>query len=144
MNEKKKIPHDREAEMGIIGAMCLHSDKVIDELSDILHNGQPFYDRDCQKMYRTLAALHMMGEPIDLTVLCSSMEADGIACGAGMAWGDFAIDCVQGVSYYGNAPSWARIVVRHYLRRLILAASESLRMVSAEPQGDPLEQYDDW
>lgn len=138
------IPHDRDAEMGIVGAMCLHPDKVIDELSDILHNGQPFYDQDCLRMYRTLAALHMMGEPIDLTVLCAEMNSEDYPCGAGMSWERFSIDCVQSVSYYGHAPSWARIVVRHYVRRMILTASEALRMVSAEPQGDPLELYDEW
>ncbi len=143
MNDKP-LPHDREAEMNIVGAMCLHPDKTIDELADILHNGQPFYDRDCQRMYRTLASLHMMGEPIDLTVLCAQLRADGVPCGAGMEWDRFAIDCVQGVSYCGNAPSWARIVVSHYVRRMILQASESLRTISAEPAGDPLDHYDEW
>ncbi len=137
------VPHDRETEMNIVGAMCLHP-PVIDEMADILHNGQPFYDRDCQRMYHTLAALHMMGEPIDLTVLCSSLNTENVPCGAGRTWEQLAIECVQGVSYHGNAPSWAKIVVKHYLRRLILTASESLRTISGDPQGDPLANYDDW
>lgn len=142
MNDKP-IPHDLEAEMNIVGAMCIHA-PIIDEMADILHNGQPFYNRDCQRLYRTLCAMHMMGEPIDLTVLCAAINAENEPCGAGMSWEQLAVDCAQGVGFHGNAPYWAKIVVRHYLRRLILTESEAMRMLSGDEANDPLELYDEW
>ena len=74
MNGSRPLPHNREAEAAILGGILLRGEQALNEVSDIVTDGD-FYIPAHQAIYKAMAALAERREPIDVITLENQLRA---------------------------------------------------------------------
>lgn len=124
-----KLPHNLEAERGVLGAMLLDND-IIAEVVQVVKAAE-FYLPAHQLIFSAVIELYEKGSPIELHLLVDELRRRGQleSCGGYVAIATLE----QYVLATGAAPEWARTVSeKATLRKLMHAAETILRDCSDE------------
>ncbi len=117
---QESVPHSIEAEKSVLGSILLDGTKIETVAEKI--RPEDFYLPQHQDIYKTMYAMMMRGEPIDMTTLIGSLDKAGITKNVGgstyIAELAMYTPTAANVAYYVNI-----IEERSMLRRLIKAGS---------------------
>jgi hypothetical protein len=116
------LPHDQEAEEGVIGCGCIDAESL-GRAQEAGLRGESFYDARCGLLFEELMALYARRVPIDATVLLAELRAKGLVEAAG---GEVFICLVT-----GKVPSTA-LEAHHIARVKGLALSRNISRVASE------------
>lgn len=117
-------PHNKEAEISVLGAILLDSDVLLD-VAEVL-NAEDFYEEAHKEIYRAIMALHMDSKPVDLVTVseCLSKRKSLEAVG-GRA---YIASLADAVPTSANAREYAQIIhQKASLRALISTASDIVK-----------------
>jgi replicative DNA helicase len=118
---EKSLPHNIEAEMGVLGSIILDPEAV-DRVIGMLHPAD-FYRNAHRLLFETVISLKQSGSVVDFITICDELERRGtldLVGGPG-----YITSLVNQVPTSGNVDYYARIVQRMaVLRRVIAAASQ--------------------
>lgn len=104
-------PHDHRAEQAVLGGMLFASsfnNTVIDEVTQILHGPDDFYDPRHQTIYSAILDLYGNGKPVDPITLTTHMREAGSLQRIGGA--PYLHELTQAVPTVANAPGYAQTV----------------------------------
>lgn len=104
-------PHDHVAEQATLGALFFASSmngRVIDEVTQILHGPEDFYDPRHQTIYAAVLDLYGNGKPVDPITLGDHMRAAGTLTRIGGA--PYLHQLAQAVPTVANAQAYAQTV----------------------------------
>lgn len=123
------MPHNLEAERGILGAMLLDNGIIDDVLPEV--RTEDFYHPPHQAIYRAMLELHEAGQPIELMLLADALKRAGqLETANGYV---YLASLEQNVLTTGAAPDLARVVAdKATLRRLMTASDRIMREASEE------------
>ena len=112
------LPHDREAEQSVLGALMLDQNAIA-SVRDILDSND-FYEERHRHIYTAAVDLNDRGEPIDIVTLRNELERKGTLARAG------GVDYVAELSLVTPAATsvrhYADIVIEHAVRRRLIEA----------------------
>ena len=112
------LPHDREAEQSVLGALMLDQNAIAG-VRDILDSND-YYEERHRHIYSAAVDLHDRGEPIDIVTLRNELERRGTLARAG------GVDYVAELSLVTPAATsvrhYAEIVIEHAVRRRLIEA----------------------
>ena len=112
------LPHDREAEQSVLGALMLDQNAIA-AVRDILDNND-YYEERHRHIYTAAVDLNDRGEPIDIVTLRNELERRGTLARAG------GVDYVAELSLVTPAATsvrhYAEIVIEHAVRRRLIEA----------------------
>lgn len=120
---ERVMPHDRDAEMGVIGSMMSGGPTVVDEMQALL-TADSFYVPAHQIVFGGILGLHASGVPTDLITLTSATrDAEMLE----MVGGEIALtQMFTAVPSPANAGYYAAIVrEKELLRRMITVCGET-------------------
>ncbi len=112
----KPLPHSREAERAILGAIILDNRYLHHVLSRL--SEEDFYVEAHRKILRALTELVDGGVEVDTVVLMEKLEKDGLLDSVGGA--AYVASLTDGVPEGINIDSYIDIVLEHSLRRQII------------------------
>ena len=69
------MPHSRESEMALLGAM-IFDNNVIGDVVEIVNSGEMFAFASHRVVFEAILRLHLERKPIDLVVLRDDLEKD--------------------------------------------------------------------
>lgn len=111
----RELPHDRDAEIAVLGCILLHSDALAD-VREVLRAGHAeFWTERHGILYRFIDRLASDGKPIDDVVIRDALKRTGEFDRIGGY--DFLAECINSVASHFRARQYATIVHEHYLRR---------------------------
>ncbi len=121
---------DLEAERAVLGA-CLIETPVVDLVSDKLAGGQVFYRSAHTEIWRSMQALRLRGDPLDLVTLSSEL---GTVRGRLEAVGGIAYltNLAASVPTAAHAERYADIVRGYWLRRRIMRLSAEIASAAGD------------
>ncbi len=119
---KKVMPHSKEAEQSVIGAMLMDRD-VISDTADLL-TGEDFYYRQYGVLFDAMKSLYREGEPVDMVTLTDRLRQNGI--GEEIAGPAQIAEIMQAVPTAVNAKNYAKIVQDNSLLRKLIKLCESV------------------
>ena len=118
----RTLPHDREAEQSVLGALMLDQNAAA-HVRDLLQP-QDFYEERHGHVFGAAVALSDRGEPIDIVTLRNELERNGTLARSG------GIDYIAELSTVTPAATsvrhYAAIVLEHALRRRLIAAGQAI------------------
>jgi replicative DNA helicase len=132
------LPHNIEAERGVLGAMLLDND-VIDEVVHQL-KAEDFYQAGNQEIYRRALELHEAGQPVELTLLADSLRRAGKLEEVGGPM--YLAGLEQSTLSIGAAPELAVIVAEKATLRRLIAAADAIQKEAREERRDVSEALD--
>ena len=121
-------PHDIEAEMCVLGAILLDP-LVLGEVSEILE-AEDFYREVHRKLYEEILKLQANDLEPDLVSLSSSLSHSGDLEKLGGK--SYLVELIDLLPSTVGAPSYARIVRGHALRRRLARAADGIRLDALE------------
>jgi replicative DNA helicase len=120
------IPHNREAEEAVVGAVLINPEAYYD-LTQFLQ-ADDFYIHRHRWIWEAFTSLHEQRVPIDLLTLSEELDRKGqLAEIGGRA---FLTALVNQVPTSLNAASYGHIVESHAIRRRMIAAANSIASVA--------------
>ena len=130
---EKIPPHNKEAEISVLGAILLDSDVLLD-VSEVL-NADDFYEEAHKEIYRAITELHMDSKPIDLVTVSEclnkrkSLEAVG-----GRA---YIASLADAVPTSANAKEYANIIHQKSALRSLISTASSIVETCYEENLEP-------
>ena len=117
-------PHSPDAEMAVLGSMCLNREAIELALPIITREeADRFYRADHRLIFETLVDIYDRNEPIDLVVVHDELERRGTLDEIG--GDDYLVRLAESVPSWVNVEYYARIVRdKAMLRDLIRAAGQ--------------------
>ncbi|MBR4513570.1 MAG: replicative DNA helicase [Lachnospiraceae bacterium] len=119
---KKVMPHNKEAEQSVIGAMLMDRD-VISDTADLL-TGEDFYYKQYGVIFEAMKSLYREGEPVDMVTLTDRLKQNGIA--EEVAGPAQIVEIMQAVPTAVNARNYAKIVQDNSLLRRLIRLCENV------------------
>lgn len=116
------VPHNREAEEAVLGAVFINPD-LMPDLFDIL-NPVDFYIHRHQWIWEAMVQMWVDQEPIDLLTVSNRLESQGQLSEVGGP--AYLTALVNQVPHTMNAESYARIVEGHSVRRKMIDAANRI------------------
>lgn len=129
MNDKPLPPHDKEAEMAVIGC-GLRSPARIDVLADIVR-WQDFYSQAHQWLWRILVELRQAGKQIDAVLVFAELKRREHIDDVGHA---YLAELWQAAAVGGE--NHAEIVRKCAIRRNLIDAARAIEREAEKPTGD--------
>ena len=116
------LPHDREAEQSVLGALMLDQNAVA-QVRDQLEPAD-FYEERHGHVFRAAVTLSDRGEPIDIVTLRNELERNGTLARSG------GVDYLSELSTVTPAATsvrhYAEIVIEHAVRRRLVGAGSQI------------------
>ncbi|WP_342318646.1 replicative DNA helicase [Corynebacterium mayonis] len=140
LKEYRKPPHDERAERGVLGAMLLSPDTVV----DVVENLQPddFYYPSHQTIYRAILDLFAQGSDIDVLIVAGRLDRLNELERAGGA--PYLHTLISEVPTAANARYYAQIVEeKSLLRQLVNAGTRVVQYGYEGDEGSEVEQIVD-
>ena len=106
------LPHDKEAEQSVLGALMLDQNAVA-AVRDVLL-ADDFYEERHQAIFRACVELNDRGEPIDVITLRNALERHQTLARAGGI--DYLSDLSNAVPTAASVRHYAEIVIEHATR----------------------------
>lgn len=131
-------PNDPAAEQAVLGAMFFASSmntRVIDEVQQILHGPEDFYDPRHQTIYTAVLDLYGSGKSVDPITLADYMRAAGSLARVGGA--PYLHALAQAVPTVANAPEYAQTVRECAFRAQLSDVFTRGHNASRDPGADP-------
>jgi replicative DNA helicase len=124
-------PHNSEAEENVLGAMLI-SRKAIGRVVEVLgEEGDAFFLRSNQLLYRAMLALNRTGSPVDVVTVGSFLERRGRLEEVG---GQAKLATLaQVVPSTGNVAHYARIVLELAEIRAVIRVTGAINRLAREP-----------
>jgi len=138
---KNRIPHNREAEQAIIGAMLMDRDAIL-TASEML-NEEDFYESSYGILFETIVELHHQEKPVDLITLQNRLREKNVP--EEISNLDYARELVAAVQTTANIKYYAKIVAeKSTLRRMIQLSKEIEKMcyLQKEPTEEIVENIE--
>jgi replicative DNA helicase len=117
------LPHSREAEMALLGAM-IFDNEVIGDVVETVNSREMFAFPAHQIVFEALLRLHLERKPIDLVVLRDDLAKDRRLDQVGGA--EYLASLVENVPHAANAPEYARTVQEKFLLRNIIETCQKI------------------
>jgi replicative DNA helicase len=111
------LPHSREAEMALLGAMILDNE-VIDDVVDVVNQREMLAFPAHQILFDAIMRLHLDRKPIDPVVLLADLSKDHRLENVGGA--DYLMTLIEGVPNAANAVEYASTVRDKFILRNII------------------------
>lgn len=125
-------PHSLEAEMALLGSLMLRPDAIY-EIMDII-NVQSFYFEKHRLIYEAMLELFSKHQPIDILSLSSRIkEKELLERVGGMA---FLTELSSAVPSSANVKHYAEIVMKKFMMRQLIEASEHLSHLGFNEAGE--------
>ncbi len=119
--DTRVLPHDSDAEIALLGSICLNADCMSD-VREVLTNGAAeFWHEHHRIFYRVVDRIVGEGRPIDDVVIRDELVRAGEFDRIGGY--DFMVTCVNSVASWHRARHYATVVHEHYLRRRTIEAA---------------------
>lgn len=115
------IPHSREAEEGVVGAVLINPE-IFHECRVNIKTDEDFYIHKHQFIWKAYEELFRQNIPVDILTVSEQLDRMGLLQEIGGA--SYLTALIGQVPSTYNAPAYADIVHKHYVRRkLIIAAN---------------------
>ena len=119
---KKVMPHSKEAEQSVIGAMLMDRD-VISDTADLL-TGEDFYYKQYGVLFEAMKSLYREGEPVDMVTLTDRLKQQGV--NEEVAGPAQIAEIMQAVPTAVNAKKYAKIVQDNSVLRKLIRLCENV------------------
>lgn len=130
-------PHNEDAEASVLSAVLLEG-SVLDEVTAILPNGEPFFSDAHKRIYDACIELHGRRQPVDVQTVADLLkDRERLDAVGGVSYLVKIVDATPAVAHVA---AHAMIVREKWRVRQTIAASQ---MVAAEGFGD-YGQADEW
>lgn len=133
MTFDRVLPHDLDAEIGVIGSIILKSD-VCDD-AGLIVQACDFFDDANRVLFQKLCAMHQEGGRVDSTLLVSRLKSDGVFEQVGGA--AYLYKVSQSVPNAAHVRYYARIVAEMAIRRRLIERATDI--VSAAYEGGDIQ-----
>lgn len=132
----RQPPHNRDAEMAVIGSLLLYPDACDDVAAHL--DAEDFFDDANRRLYGHIQALHNSSGKVDPVLLSDHLKAEGdFECCGGAA---YLYQVSSTVPNGAHAIYYAKIVAENgRRRRMILACTETLRDCYDMPTGETID-----
>jgi len=128
--ETQFVPHSREAEEAVLGAVLIHPENYYDVAQFL--SATDFYIQRHQWIWETLTHLHEQRTPFDLVTVAEALEQAGhLADIGGPA---FLTALMNQVPSTLHAEAYAPIIEEHSVRRRMLAAANTVAKLAYDQQ----------
>ncbi|MCQ9344169.1 replicative DNA helicase [Corynebacterium sp. 153RC1] len=139
-SEFRQPPHDTKAEQGVLGAMLLSSNTVV-EIVELL-SPEDFYRPAHQLIYNAILGLFSDGKEIDSVIVAGRLDRNNELERAGGA--PYLHDLISGVPTAANARYYAEIVAeKALLRQLVNAGTRVVQLGYEGSEGAEVESVID-
>lgn len=133
MSREKGLPHNIEAECGVLGSIIIDPDAIV-QVAEFLAPDD-FYRDAHRTIYEVILRLYEQREPADFITICDELARQGTLATVGGA--SSITSLITQVPTSGNAEYYGHIVERTaILRRLIHAAGQIAAIAYEEPDAD--------
>src|SRR5262247_754261 len=132
------LPHSRESEMALLGAM-IFDNNVIGDVVEIVNAREMFAFPAHQEIFEAVLRLHLERKPIDLVVLRDDLAKDRRLDSVGGA--DYLMSLVEGVPNAANAVEYARTIYEKFVLRNIIETCQ--KIVGKTQQTENVEEVRD-
>jgi replicative DNA helicase len=130
VTEQLLIPHSREAEMAVLGAMMLNPAIAVEIATRL--SGADFYQPRNELIFAAIARLLTAGEPTEPAAVAIALGADlDRVGGAG-----YVHDCLSAVANPLSAPYYAERIADDATRRKIITAAATAQLAATQPDTD--------
>lgn len=119
MPAAKVPPHDLELERGVLGAILIDSDAIV-QVAEILRP-ESFYEKKHQLIYAAMQTLYEKRQPIDAVTLVAQLKKDKATTAAGGA--SYVAELSNTVSSAANVADHAQLVADYFTRRQLIGLS---------------------
>ena len=130
--EVNQVPHSREAEEAVLGAVLINPEKYFD-VSEII-NEKDFYIHRNRWVWEAYGALHEKGQSIDVQTVCEELEAQGHLNEVGGKV--FFYNLTSKTPSSMHAESYANIVLEKSQRRSLLEAAQKMMDLAYDSKRD--------
>lgn len=120
--EITQVPHNREAEEAVLGAVLINPEKYYD-VSEII-TAKDFYIHRHRWVWEAYGALHEKGQAIDVQTVCEELDAQGHLAEVGGKV--FFYNLTSKTPSSMHAESYANIVLEKSQRRSLLEAAQKI------------------
>ncbi|MBI3856657.1 MAG: replicative DNA helicase [Planctomycetes bacterium] len=117
------LPHSRESEMALLGAM-LFDNAVIGDVIEIVNAREMFAFPSHQVIFESILRLHLERKPIDLVILRDDLAKDRRLDAVGGA--DYLMALVADVPNAANAHDYARTIQEKFVLRNIIETCQKI------------------
>lgn len=130
--EQRRVPHSREAEQSVLGAMLLDAEVVARAVEHLA--AEDFYLPQHQVLYAAMRTLYETGKPIDLVTAMDALAARGTLEGVGGI--GYLTELQMLVPSTANAGEYIRLVEEKSLLRKLIAAGGKISAAAHDaPEG---------
>jgi len=117
------MPHSRETEMALLGAM-IFDNSVIGDIVEVVNSSDMFAFASHQVIFETVLRLHLERKPIDLVVLRDDLAKERRLDSVGGA--DYLMALVEGVPNAANAVEYAKTIQEKFILRNIIETCQKI------------------
>jgi replicative DNA helicase len=117
------LPHSRESEMALLGAM-IFDNSVIGDVVEVVNARDMFAFASHQIVFEAILRLHLERKPIDLVVLRDDLAKDRRLESVGGA--DYLMALVEGVPNAANAVEYAKTIQEKFILRNIIETCQKI------------------
>ncbi len=117
------LPHSRETEMALLGAM-IFDNSVIGDVVEVVNARDMFAFASHQIVFEAILRLHLERKPIDLVVLRDDLAKDRRLESVGGA--DYLMALVEGVPNAANAVEYAKTIHEKFILRNIIETCQKI------------------
>jgi len=118
-----QLPHSRESEMALLGAM-LFDNNVIGDVLEIVNAREMFAFPGHQIVFESILRLHLERKPIDLVILRDDLAKDRRLDAVGGA--DYLLSLVADVPNAANAVEYAHTIQEKFILRNIIETCQKI------------------
>jgi replicative DNA helicase len=117
------LPHSRESEMALLGAM-IFDNQVIGDVVDVVQNPEVFSFPAHRTVFEVILKMHLDRKPVDLVVLRDELVKDRKLDQVGGA--EYLAGLVEGVPNVENAAEYARVIHEKFILRTIIETCQKV------------------
>lgn len=133
---EKPLPFNIECEQGLLGSIIIDPEVIVEVANRVLPDD--FYREAHRLLYRTILRLYESREPADYLTICDELERRDLLESVGGA--SYITSLVNHVPTSGNAPYYAKRIVKYAQLRRLLKAAGDIAALAYEGQDDALER----
>ncbi len=120
---KRIMPHSTEAEQSVIGGMVIDP-QSISMISEIIPDGEMFYNRSYGAVYDAMLELHKEGRAIDIVTLQDKLKEKNVPSEVSSL--EFIRDLITSVPTSANVKHYANIVAEKSTLRDLIRVTEDI------------------
>lgn len=134
----KVPPHDKEAEMSVIGSLMLDKEAII-KVADFLRP-EDFYFKKHENIYKILEELFSNGEPIDIISVSSKLKERNLMEQIGGV--SYLTDLINSVPTASHVITYGKIVQKKRILRDLISVGQDISLSGFEEEKESEELLD--